>query len=80
MDIKDVVKAGLEAKGFDGLYNADSDEPCGCSKDDLSPCGDLNWGGCLAGYNDPETAKKQGCDFWITPIKPKVYCPKYGSK
>ena len=66
-DTKELVVIALEDMGYDGLYNDDSDEPCGCLKDDIAPCGDMNWGGCKAGYNRPVIAKKQGFDFWISP-------------
>lgn len=36
MNVKDIVKAYLEANGFTGLYNPY--DPCGCDIDDLMPC------------------------------------------
>ena len=53
----------LREHGYDGLY---SDE-CGCPVDDLAPCGNMSMSYCFAGYNDTREARRQGCDFWITP-------------
>jgi len=58
----------LREHGYDGLY---SDE-CGCLTTDFSPCGCIDMDHCLAGYNDPEEAKRQDCDFWITSEKPNA--------
>ena len=37
MTVKEIVKAYLDANGFDGLFSDDGD--CACQKDDLAPCG-----------------------------------------
>ncbi len=62
MNIWQIIEAGLTAKGYDGLYNEDGDEPCGCLKTDLAPCGRSELGGCEPGYDDQETARRQGAD------------------
>ncbi len=36
MDLREIVKAGLEANGYDCLCG----EGCGCDIDDLMPCGE----------------------------------------
>ena len=56
----------LREHGYDGLY---SDE-CGCTVDDLAPCGNMSMSYCFAGYSDKREARRQGCDFWITPNQP----------
>ena len=37
-DVSDLTKQALKEKGFDGLFN--SHMGCGCSLDDLMPCGE----------------------------------------
>jgi len=59
------IAAYLREHGYDGLY---SDE-CGCLAADLAPCGNMSMSHCFAGYSDRHEAKRQGCDFWITPIQ-----------
>ena len=80
MNIWQIIEAGLTAKGYDGLYNDAVDEPCGCIKSDLSPFGCDGLGCCAPGYNDKTTARKQGADFWITPVQPndQAQPPKVG--
>jgi hypothetical protein len=43
-----IVKAYLEANGYDGLYYIEDE--CGCYKDDLAPCAGMNcFNGCRPG-------------------------------
>jgi hypothetical protein len=35
----ELLKWAMKEIGADGLYTNDCDEPCGCSLDDLAPCG-----------------------------------------
>lgn len=66
-NVIDLVWAGLRARGYDGLF---SDE-CGCSVDDLAPCGEIQFD-CEAGYRHEgcSTGCGEGCDFHIKPDKP----------
>ena len=49
MTVKEIVKAYLDANGFDGLFSDDGD--CACQKDDLAPCGGCdNIMDCGPGY------------------------------
>lgn len=64
-----MVRSYLEQNGYDGLFC----EECGCSLDDLMPCGRNEWSwSCQAGYKKPGCTKGcgQGCDFHITATKP----------
>lgn len=45
MTLKEIVKQYLDDNGFDGLCGDD----CGCSKDDLFPCGEIQ-DECNAAY------------------------------
>ena len=60
--LKEIIKAGLIAKGLGGLYCEDGDG-CGCGVDDLMPCG-------LLDDNDCESAKK-GTDGDYHPSEPE---------
>lgn len=42
----------LRSRGFDGLYHPTV--PCGCSAEDLRPCGEVGTG-CRGGYSHDET-------------------------
>jgi len=53
MTIEDIVKRYLETHGYDGLYNAETDELCGCGLDDFMPCGGENVMECCPGYKVP---------------------------
>lgn len=46
MRLIEIVKAGLIANGFDGLYNQNN---CGCELGGLAPCGDVQ-SDCRGGY------------------------------
>lgn len=63
MNIKEMIIKELKELGADGLYN-DEDyhyEPCGCSIEDLCPCGEgMSINNCVA-------AKKKGKLFY--PLK-----------
>ena len=68
-DCRAMVAAYLRQNGFDGLF---CDE-CGCSLDDLMPCGTNEWSWrCQAGYKRPGCTDGcgEGCDFHIVREKP----------
>lgn len=48
--VRDLVKQGLAAGGYDGLF--DEDGECACLADDLFPCYEVN-PNCIAGYKVP---------------------------
>lgn len=59
-NVKEIVKAYLKKKGFDGLCHDD----CGCENSDLMPCLSENIGYCEAGYKHPCNCG-EGCDWHI---------------
>jgi hypothetical protein len=61
MNVRDMVEKALRDYQFDGLYN----DECGCSIDDLMPCGD-HCAHCEAGCNQP-VDPASGFDFVIGP-------------
>lgn len=46
--VKEMVREFLDANGYDGLVNPDTE--CGCPKDDLFLCGEGQAGGCVCAY------------------------------
>ena len=57
-DVNNMIKEYLIKNGYDGLYNGDWG--CGCTINDLAPCGD-NIINCNAGYKlSKEDAKEMG--------------------
>lgn len=71
MTVIDIVRDYLTANGYDGL----TDNTCGCSLDDLAPCGEWseNAMSCVPGYRVPcdcgEDAEYK-CAFHISTQKP----------
>ncbi len=53
----DIIKSGLIANGYDGLYCSDC---CACTVDDLAPCSDgpaaQGYGKCEPGYKHTHSA------------------------
>ena len=65
MDIHKAVEEWLIRNKYDGLYNDDNDEPCGCFVTDVAPCGE-DMLACEPGYY----VKKEG-GWRIVPEKKK---------
>jgi hypothetical protein len=61
MRIIEIVKAHLEANGFDGLVAVDAE--CGCLCDDLVPCGG-DFGQCEPGYRGANIEQSYSPDDW----------------
>lgn len=59
-NVLDMVAEALKAKGFDGLHY---EGECGCSVDDLAPCGQID-SHCEAGYKVIAPSGKD-YDFYI---------------
>ena len=53
----EIVKAHLEANGFDGLVQTDAE--CGCLCDDLAPCGG-EFGPCEPAYRGADLSGEHG--------------------
>jgi len=49
MNVIEILKKWLKDNGYDGLYNDEYDDICGCSLDDFVPCAGVNER-CKAGY------------------------------
>ena len=64
--VREMVRAALEAGGYDGLYSMDSE--CGCELADLFPCCGDGVEHCKAGHKVP-CACGEGCDWHIGPRK-----------
>lgn len=65
-NLKQIVKQWLLRNGYDGLVNPGI--CCGCSKDDLMPCGNPNCN-CQAGYEvakRPESCPQKKGDCFST--------------
>jgi len=63
MALKEIIKKYLQDHGYDGLVNTSDD--CGCSVDDLGPCGCINVYECEPAYR--KTCAECGntsCDDW----------------
>ena len=58
--VLEIVKEYLMKNHFDGLYNEDLE--CGCSIDNLNPCGDFS-GNCKAGYRVEAAKTSFGPDY-----------------
>lgn len=65
MDVLSIVRKYLEENGFAGLAN----DTCGCSKDDLAPCGDGMALNCR-----PAVARVLGADEWVGDCGPGDTC------
>jgi len=77
MTVGDIIKKYLDDNGFDGLVCSDGE--CGCLKDELAPCENVNLDSCEPGYKvncsaDCPPDVKENCEhqeFCISTIKPK---------
>ena len=68
MNALDIVKAYLKEHGFDGLC---ADE-CGCTVDDLQPCGE-DFSQCVPGYKRDTPNSDTGFDFIIEPAPARLW-------
>lgn len=66
MNIEEIVKAWLEANGYDGLAN----DECGCDLDDLMPCDEPYATHCVAGHKVPCNCPDGDCEW--------IYCWQHG--
>ena len=57
----EIVRAHLEANGFDGLVAVDAE--CGCLCDDLAPCSS-DFGQCEPGYRGMNVDQMYSPDDW----------------
>lgn len=55
-----IVVQYLKRHGYDGLIDGDG---CGCSLDDLAPCGSMGEG-CMPAYHHP----RPGSSCWMMPM------------
>jgi hypothetical protein len=70
---KEIIQEWLIKEGHDGLCN----DECGCSVEDLAPCGDGPYPNCMVAK---DVGEKQGYDHYFEPIeivdekKPCIWC------
>jgi hypothetical protein len=66
MNVLTMVREAVKSCGADGLCNVDLE--CGCTLDDLAPCGAIGEE-CEAARNNPERAKDERVDHWMEPMR-----------
>ena len=73
------LESELRAKGCHGLYN--SEGPCGCTWEDLAPCGECPIEmGCVGGYIGPADGSGFDiCDYMLYPSKEAAKAAAEGS-
>jgi hypothetical protein len=70
--VTEIVAAYLRAEGYDGLYNDDTSQICGCMVDYLCPCSE-DMSGCKPGY---KCACDDDCRFdGIGPVRGEEATP-----
>jgi hypothetical protein len=62
LNVEQILKKWLKDNGYDGLYCSG----CGCSINDLAPCGMIYIMDCHPGYKGPGNSQ-EGWDFTIGP-------------
>lgn len=68
MNIEKILVKFIEENKFDGLVNNDAE--CGCSKEDIAPCGQPSLTQCKAAYKMKDTSQQSGdFDVYYTTIK-----------
>jgi hypothetical protein len=67
IDCAGIIKSYLISHEYDGLVSIDND--CGCTLDDLMPCGGKDVMDCIAGYwvKGCQPLCGEGCDFHVFP-------------
>jgi len=63
----EMIRRELADAGADGLVNEDYE--CGCSLDDLIPCGNVHETECFAAKNNERKAKNKSLEFWMERIE-----------
>ena len=48
MTVKEMINRGLLWGGYEGLYNPECE--CGCTLENLCPCGDPDLNECIGGF------------------------------
>lgn len=69
MTVKEIIEKYLKDNGFDGLYNPEDKEGCGCELGDLCPC-EEDFGECKPGYKIA-VANSEFIGWRISPEKEK---------
>lgn len=64
--VTEMLEAALKPIGADGLCNPEIE--CGCIIGDLMPCSSY-CGDCVAAWNHPARAEKEGTTIWMVPFK-----------
>jgi hypothetical protein len=75
MNVKEIVTKHLEANGFDGLFNGDIEDGCGCTLDDFMPCGGECVLDCEPGFRQVPKGPNPDARFIVGPNKPGAETP-----
>jgi hypothetical protein len=72
-NVREFLAKKLKEEGFDGLVNPDVE--CGCSIDDIAPCGCVNLDECIPAYWWPCERTRSELSYstpgWFTTDKPQ---------
>lgn len=68
MIVGEIIESYLRENGYDGLYNWVGE--CGCSVDDLAPCGHCDVDTCEPAYRVSPPEGEVADEEWYSRIKP----------
>ena len=63
INVVEMIRKELVEMGADGLVNEEYE--CGCSLNDLMPCGNVHETNCRAAKNNAAIAQAEQLEFWM---------------